>query len=127
VHLNSKLQSLISNNNIKQKDEEYDDEVPAFVEIEEELSTINALTGPFEASQIKLSDEEEVLRKSTKIRQLIQLGVSPQISKHLQVWLLNQQKSRLSQNFGKEIGRLKISKQKKAKKVKTEIEQIIVA
>jgi hypothetical protein len=68
VHLNSKLQSLISNNNIKQKDEEYDDEVPAFVEIEEELSTINALTGPFEASQIKLSDEEEILRKSTKIR-----------------------------------------------------------
>jgi hypothetical protein len=42
--------------------------VPAFVEIEEELSTINALTGPFDTSQIKLSDEEEVLRKSTKIR-----------------------------------------------------------
>jgi hypothetical protein len=68
-----------------------------------------------------------LLRKSTKIRQLIQLGVSPQVSKHLQIWLLNQQKSRLSQNFGKEVGRLKISKNKKAKKVKTEIEQIIVA
>jgi hypothetical protein len=30
-------------------------------------------------------------------------------------------------NFGKEVGRFKISKNKKAKKVKTEIEQIIVA
>ncbi len=39
VHLNSKLRSLISNNNnINQKDEEYDDEVPAFIEIEEEFS-----------------------------------------------------------------------------------------
>lgn len=39
VHLNSKLRSLKSNNNnINQKDEEYDDEVPAFIEIEEELS-----------------------------------------------------------------------------------------
>ena len=40
VHLNSKLRSLIANNNINQKDEEYDDEVvdePAYIEIEEEL------------------------------------------------------------------------------------------
>ena len=40
VHLNSKLRSLIANNNINQKDEEYDDELvdePAYIEIEEEL------------------------------------------------------------------------------------------
>jgi hypothetical protein len=54
--------------NIKQKDEEYDDEVPAFVEIEEELSQV--LTAPMEGGghQSKISEEEEVLRKSSKIR-----------------------------------------------------------
>jgi hypothetical protein len=54
--------------NIKQKDEEYDDEVPAFVEIEEELSQV--LTAPMKGGghQSKISEEEEVLRKSSKIR-----------------------------------------------------------
>jgi hypothetical protein len=69
VHLNSKLRSLIQqSSNIKQKDEEYDDEVPAFVEIEEELSQV--LTAPMEGGghQSKISEEEEVLRKSSKIR-----------------------------------------------------------
>jgi len=69
VHLNSKLRSLIQqSSNIKQKDEEYDDEVPAFVEIEEELSQV--LTAPMEGGgqYSKISEEEEILRKSSKIK-----------------------------------------------------------
>ena len=70
-HLNSKLHALISDN-IRQQDEEEIAVVPASIEIDEHESIM--LTNSIIESGIKVAageEEQELIRKSSKIKQLI--------------------------------------------------------